>query len=47
MIGWAILVLAAAFAGVAMRAIRRHVREHRERRSLRHITGAYQWWGRR
>ena len=47
MIGRAILVVLAALLAVAIHAIRRHARERRERRSLQHITGAYQWWGRR
>lgn len=48
MINWAItiagLVLVVMLSGHAWWADRRR---RRERESLRHVVGAYQWWGRR
>ncbi len=47
MIVWTILVtLAAVLAGV-LRAYRASLRVRRQRRSLRHVVGIEEWWGKR
>jgi len=47
MIAWAILVtLAAVLAGV-LRTYRMSLRGRRQRRSLRHVVGIEEWWGKR
>ncbi len=47
MIGWAILGTLALLAGVAFYAHRVNARARRQRRSLRHVVGIEQWWGKR
>jgi len=47
MITWIILGVLAALAAVVTYAVWLNARARRDRASLRHITGAQQWWGRR
>jgi len=47
MIGWLILAMLAALAAIVIYAAWLNARARRDRASLRHITGARQWWGRR
>jgi len=47
MIGWLILAMLAALAAIVIYAGWLNARARRDRASLRHITGARQWWGKR
>jgi hypothetical protein len=47
MIAWAILVTLVCILAVTIHAYRLNLRARRQRRSLRHITGAEEWWGKR
>lgn len=47
MIGWLIAGIGVALAGIAGYAHWLNRRARRKRRSLRHVVGIEEWWGRR
>jgi hypothetical protein len=47
MIAWLILGILLAVLGITVRAYRVSLRVHRQRRSLRHVVGIEEWWGKR
>jgi len=47
MIAWAILIVLVWILAITIRAYRASLHGRRQRRSLRHVVGIEEWWGKR